>query len=691
MNNAQHINKADATGLDPQLCRYITTPIYYASGQPHAGHFYTSLIQQIMKSHHIAAGRHVLTLTGMDEHGEKIAEKALAAGMAPQLFVDGLKDQWQGQWRRFGMECDVFLRTTSAAHKATVQQIFEHCKAKGDIYFGEHEGRYCVDCEEFLTETQMDSDKNCLVHKRQTEIRREGNYFFRTTRYRDAIRSLVESGQLTRSRRYAAELLGMLAGLDADLSVSRPKTRTDWGIELPFDTNHVAYVWFDALPNYVTGVGGLDAARTSPYWHNAIHVLGKDILRFHGIYWPAMLMSLGLPIPELVVHGWLLDSGHKMSKSLGNVISLDAIHDGYGKDAFVNTVFRMVNPGEDMEVSEELVIERYNADLANGVGNLLSRTVTLALRAFGGAYPETQASRFGAPETEVFEEAAKAVGTCFDAMEEVRFSDALRAIWGVVSATDRYLTRMKPWELIKGPVSPDDPAHEQICRILGTACAALRTVGLLAHSFFPEKMLELLRCLGEDTRTAADFYVRAKIFLPGEAGRRIGEPPRLFPRKETVSKAPEAAVAFPKNPSKNKAAQHDVGKDRMSAVAAAGGAASVATGISTAANISFAQFAQVEIRVGLVEKAEVVDGSDKLIRLEIQLGALGTRQVFSGIREWVKPEDLAGRRVLVAANLEPRKMRFGVSEGMVLSTEDAEGRVSPVIVADHLEPGSKLA
>jgi methionyl-tRNA synthetase len=673
--------------------RYFTTPIYYASGKPHAGHLYTTILTQIMKGHHLSAGNKVLTLTGMDEHGEKIAEKARDQGVTPQAFVDALEPQWSKAWKDFGLDFDIFMRTTSPDHIKNVQEILSRCKANGDIYFGEHEGFYCVDCEEFLTPKQMDEDKKCLIHKRKTEIRKEGNYYFRTTKYTENIRELIHSGKLLRSKRYAAELLGMLESLDADLSISRPKTRTNWGIELPFDASHVTYVWFDALPNYLTGIGGVSAAPTSTYWRNAVHFLGKDILRFHGIYWPAMLLSLGLPVPELFVHGWLLQSGEKMSKSLGNVITLESIRDHLGKDAFVNTVFRLVNPGDDIEISESLICERYNADLANGIGNLLSRTVTLAQKAFAGRYPPCSAQDLTEPELQIQQDALATVESVLSAMEDFRLADALRQIWTLIGAADRYLTLTKPWELMKFAGQTTSPEYKQLVRILGTACGVLRLAGLLAYPFFPEKMVALLTCLGESVAERNDFYQRARTFIlqdTDRAERRLGEVPRLFPRIELPEAEPQPQVSAKKSGKVESAATQTNQSGPKSGTASA-----TATGSNgspaLAANIPFDQFQKVDIRVGLVEKAEIVEGSDKLLRVEVVLGPHGVRQIFSGIRQWVKPEELAGRKVLIAANLDPRKMRFGVSEGMLLSTEGSDGKVSPVIVPDHLEPGSRLA
>lgn len=632
----------------------------------------------------MSAGRRVLTLTGMDEHGEKIAEKAKAAGLEPQAYVDGLKENWLSAWGSFGLNFDVFMRTTSSAHKQTVQDIWTYCHKKGDVYFGEHEGRYCVECEAFLTEKEMDDGGNCLIHKKPTELRKEGNYYFRTTRYKEQIRALITSGKLVRNKRYANELLGLLDALDTDLSVSRPKSRTSWGIEVPFDTNHVSYVWFDALPNYVTGVGGVEPARTSPFWSQAVHLLGKDILKFHGVFWPAMLLSLDLPVPELLVHGWILQGGAKMSKSLGNVVTLQSVQTELGKDAFVNLVFRLVNPGDDLEISASLVVERYNADLANGLGNLVSRSCGLAVRAFDGSFPDLSkfaAHTFSDREQALIGAASSLPHAVRTALDEYRTADALKETWSVIALTDKYLTEEKPWVLVKGTGEGD---LEKAQLVLALACGVIRVVGLLAYPFFPERMGDLLCYLGEDVSDRASFYDRAALFFAGTSGRLLNAHPQLFPRKEASDgPASEAGSRVEGSSSVRPESRGTGGKPPQVSQAPhdqlAGGQ-----------QISFKQFSTVQIRVGLVEKAETVEGSDKLLRLEISLGAHGLRQVFSGIREWVRPEEIAGQRVLVAANLEPRKMRFGVSEGMVLSTESADGQVKPVFVSDEIEPGSLL-
>jgi methionyl-tRNA synthetase len=367
--------------------RFFTTPIYYANGNPHAGHVYATILTSILKTHYVQRGMNVKFLTGLDEHGEAVQDKAKELGIEPQKLVDEMSVLWKNEFKRFGINNDIFIRTTDKDHIKNVSDILNYCYKKGDIYFGEHEGYYCVKCEGFLSNNERDENNYCLVHKRPTELRKEKNYFFRTSKYRNQLKEFISQGKITQQGHYINELLAMLNCLEGDLSISRPKTRLSWGVELPFDTDHVAYVWFDALPNYITGIGGLDAARTSEYWKNVHHILGKDILKFHGIFWPAMCLSLDLPLPKLLVTGWLLKDSHKMSKSLGNVVSVDQILH-YGRDMFVNYVYRVTNPGDDIDISWKYYFERYNSDLANGVGNLLSRTLTMIEKYFSKTIPK---------------------------------------------------------------------------------------------------------------------------------------------------------------------------------------------------------------------------------------------------------------------------------------------------------------
>jgi methionyl-tRNA synthetase len=646
--------------------RYFTTPIYYASGDLHAGHHYCTLLTGVLSAHYRHRGMDVRMLTGMDEHGEKIEEAAKSAGLAPQQYVDALAERWKKQMADLDLEYDIYLRTSSKEHEANVQNILQTCFDNGDIYFGKHEGDYCVGCESFLTPSQMDEQKNCLDHKRPTEHRVEENYFFRTTKYRHQVIELLKSGRLTSNQRYINELVGIAQSMESDLSISRPKSRTTWGIELPFDRKHVTYVWFDALPNYVTGIGGIETARTSPYWANCCHVLGKEITRFHLIFWPAMLLSMGLPIPRMLIHGWLLSDSFKMSKSLGNATRLDS----FGRDTFANTVLRLINPGEDLEVSIRTLIERHNADLANGIGNLLARTLGMIEKYFNKSIPSFSPAHSGETEQQLVARAEALPGKVCEAFDAFRVADALNLIWELIAATDKYISDQKPWVLARD-TSADGMA--KLGNTLAHAIGSLRVVGLLAAPFFPKKMTNLLDSIGEPSADLSGAIERARSFTAIKSGFVFGDIPKLYMRLEI----PEDVLAAESAKSSDKPAT-------------AAPAAKPAAASDASATIAIDDFLKVDMRVATVLTAEHVAGSDKLLQLRVSLGELGTRTILAGIRQWVKPEEIANRKVIVVANLAPRKMKFGTSEGMLLATDTQDGTVSPMYVGEDLKEGARL-
>lgn len=659
-------------------CRYFTTPIFYASGLPHAGHLYTAFLLDILSDHYKSRGENVLALTGLDEHGEKIERNAKEKGVTPQAYVDSLAPIWKQTFADLGIKYDVFIRTTSADHKKTVHQMLQLSFDKGDIYFGEHEGHYCVGCEAFLTPKEMDEQKNCLIHQRPTELRKEGNYYFKVSRYKDALAKYISEGRIVSQKRYQNELLSLLENLEGDLSISRPKTRTTWGVELPFDNKHVAYVWFDALSNYVTGIGGVDSAKTSPHWANSYHLIGKEILKFHGIFWPAMLLSAGLPLPKLLVNGWLLIGSHKMSKSLGNVMTADQLR-RIGRDAYVNAVIRYTNPGEDLDLSPVLILERYNSDLANGIGNLLSRTLGMIEKYFAKTIPQLNKNLMTDSEKQMQALGNALVTKVKLAFDEFRLCDALQNIWELVSAADKNIADSKPWVLAKD-MSPE--GQQKLANVLAISVAAIRSVGLTAHAFFPEKMNVLLKAIGEDVTSVS--INRANDFLDIRSGFTFDAIPRLFDRVDIDATIDELATLTP------------ISKDTNSATAETPKQKSdvsqkTAPSPLPMGNIGINDFAKIQVCVGTVINAEVVEGSDKLLKLQVSIGDRGTKQIFSGIRQWIKPEEMVNRKVLVLANLEPRKMRFGTSEGMLLSSETSDGRIYPVFVQEEFKEGALLS
>ncbi|KAB8028611.1 methionine--tRNA ligase [Fluviispira multicolorata] len=654
--------------------KYFTTPIYYANGTPHAGHVYATIMASTLKAHYEQRGAKVKFLTGLDEHGEAVQDKAKELGKTPQEQVDEMAVLWKKEFERFEINNDIFMRTTDKAHIKNVQDILNYCHKKGDIYFGEHEGYYCVKCEGFITSSERDENNNCLIHKRPAELRKEKNYFFRTSKYRDQLKELIAKGHITQQERYINELIGMLENLDSDLSISRPKSRLAWGVELPFDTDHVAYVWFDALPNYVTGIGGIEEARTSYYWKNVQHIIGKDILKFHGIFWPAMCLSLDIPLPKLLVTGWILQDSHKMSKSLGNGINVEQILH-YGRDTFVNYFFRATNPGEDIEFSWKSYFERYNSDLANGIGNLLARTLTMVEKYFANKIPNFSHNLLIEEQNEIINACNNASKNVAKAFDEFRIADALNEIWNLIALTDKHIAQQKPWELAKN----NDPENMlRLGNVIATSVAVLRVTGYLSYSFFPNKMNDLLKSIGEDISNISNSFSKSQEFFAIKSGFNLVEIPKLYARIEIAAELVKVNLGLEQNKEKSESKKVTKVENKKEILQ------------ENSNIISIQDFMKVQMHVGTVLSAENVEGSDKLLRLVVSLGTLGERQIFSGIREWVKPEEIANRKVIIVSNLAPRKMKFGMSEGMMLATDTADGKVSPIYLPENLKEGALL-
>ncbi len=508
---------------------YITTPIFYVNAEPHIGHTYTSVVVDTLARYHRLAGEQTFYLTGTDEHGDKIAEAAAAKTMTPLEFADQISGIFRSTWDEVGFSYDRFIRTTEREHQRTVQSILQKVYDAGDIEFREYEGSYCVGCERFLTDRDL-VDGRCRDHERAPELRRESNYFFRLSKYRDwLVQHIQDNPDFIRPERYKNEVLGMLredSGLD-DLCISRPKERLHWGIPLPFDENYVCYVWFDALINYLTGIGYPDAPHFNDYWCVAEHVIGKDILKPHGVFWPMMLKAAGLePFQHLNVHGFWNLADRKISKSLGNMVSPLVMKEKYGFDAFRYFLLREMSFGLDAAFSEAALIARINADLANNLGNLVNRTLNMVGRYSDGKVP--QPGKTGELEDRVSDAAARTANAVDTHVRSLEMHRALAAIFDLVNEANRYLETRAPWTAAKDPA-----LAEQVRTTLYTACEALRVIAILLEPFLPATAPAILDRLGypealHHTKLPNDAIHWGK--LPTGLVTQKGTP--LFPRIE---------------------------------------------------------------------------------------------------------------------------------------------------------------
>ncbi|UCE85383.1 MAG: methionine--tRNA ligase [Deltaproteobacteria bacterium] len=508
---------------------YVTTPIYYVNDVPHIGHCFTTIVADTLARYHRLAGDETFFLTGTDEHGEKIAEAAALRDTTPQAVADEYSQRFRATWEALGFSFDRFIRTTDPDHVRNVQAVLTRVHEAGDIDFREYEGLYCVGCERFLTDRDL-VDGRCADHERAPEPRREGNYFFRLTRYREWLAEYIRAHpDFIRPERYRNEALAMLredSGLE-DFSISRPKSRVTWGIELPFDPDHVCYVWFDALINYLTGIGYPDAPDFDALWGATQHVIAKDILKQHALFWPAMLRSMGLPpFRHLNVHGYWSVDGRKISKSLGNAVDPLLMRERYGFDAFRYFLLREMVFGVDANFTEEALVTRANADLANNLGNLLNRTLNMTERFAGGAVPSAVA--VGAPEAEVEAGARRAATAVHGAVAEFKFHDALAAIVAFASDVNRYLDARAPWKQAKR-----EGGTAAVHTTLYTAAESLRWIALLLAPFLPEAAPRILAQLGLAASVAPGSLPREDARWGAlAAGAPIARGAPLFPRIE---------------------------------------------------------------------------------------------------------------------------------------------------------------
>jgi methionyl-tRNA synthetase len=635
---------------------YLTTPIYYVNARPHLGHACTTIMADAMCRYRRLRGDRVYFLTGTDEHGERIAQVAAAAGKSPQAYADEIAGAFRETWRRLGITNDDFIRTTEPRHRKVVQEVMQRLYDAGEIYFGEYGGWYCFGCERFYTEKEI-VDGKCPDHQTALTFIKEKNYFFKMSKYQAwLIKHLEDNPDFIQPDRYRNEVLGFLREPLQDLSISRPTSRLEWGIPLPFDDKYVTYVWFDALLNYYSAVAS-GGEKTSGLWEHVEHLIGKDILKPHGVYWPTMLKAAGIPLyRHLHVHGYWSLGGSKMSKSVGNVVEAFQLTDKYGHDAFRYFLLREMNFGLDASFSEEAFVDRLNADLANDLGNLASRASTLIAAAGPVA---TVTAPVEAADREIATAAAEARAVIEQAMEEFAFQKALGGIWAFIGAVNRYVDTSAPWALAK-----DAAKRPRLERVLCTLADSLGFLGIVLEPFLPDAARKIREAIGAS----------GPLTLEAAVVGRLGSVPRvtkisgLFPRVDT--KSPSTLSPQGRGPGEGSKVEGIKGEG------------------AEGARIPITDFQKVELRVAEVLAAERVPKSKKLLKLSIRVGE-ETRTLVAGVAEHYEPAALVGRKVVIVANLEPATLMGVESNGMVLAASH-EGTVSLLTLDKDVPSGSKV-
>lgn len=653
---------------------YITTPIYYVNDIPHIGHAYTTIAADVMARYYRMAGRETFFLTGLDEHGQKVQQAAAKAGIDPQAHCNRLAPQFQNLWKKLNISNDAFIRTTDPEHMAVVQRFLQQLYDRQLIYRADYTGWYCTFDERFWTEKDVENGL-CPDCRRPVERLSESNYFFRMSQYQKPLIDYIEShpGFIKPTSR-ANEVLGFLQKPMEDLSISRPKTRLSWGIELPFDPDYVTYVWFDALVNYVSALDYLAPAQgRNTFWPATVHLVGKDILTTHAVYWSTILMALEMPLPQTIfAHGWWTADGEKMSKSRGNVINPYEMVDTFGTDAFRYFLLREVPFGQDGDFSRQAMTGRYTSDLANGLGNLLSRTVTMIERFAKGMIPKPQSST----ESELDHELKKVAQELLDTKlpdylhpARLEFNRALEAIWYLVQLADQYIDKTAPWALAKKP-----DMQSRLDTVLYNAAETLRFLAIATYPFMPTTARNLLRQLGLslDLDKSQDAPLGRWGGFP--SGTTVEKGPALFPRLEEALSKVAAASATTAHAGRTENAKRPTGKEERP---------TEDTGL-----ITIQDFQKVQLKVARVLAAERIPKSEKLLKLRVDVGT-EHRQIVAGIGAKYEPDQLVGKTIVVVANLKPAKLMGVESQGMVLAAGDKEV-MGLVTLAEDAEPGTKI-
>jgi methionyl-tRNA synthetase len=634
---------------------YITTPIYYVNARPHLGHAYTTIVADVVRRFQSMSSDRTYFLTGTDEHGDKIVRAAKKEKCTPREYVDKISGLFSSLWPELNISNNAFIRTTDPSHMAVVETILQRIYDAGDIYFSEYEGLYCFGCERFYTEREL-VDGCCPDHQTAPETIKESNYFFKMSRYQQWLIDHIEKNpDFIRPERYKNEVLAFLREPLGDLCISRPKSRLKWGITLPFDHDYVTYVWFDALLNYVSALGYPDGELYRTYWPVAQHIVAKDILKPHGIYWPIMLKAAGIPIyRHLNVHGyWNVDQS-KMSKSIGNVIEPLEMKNVYGLDAFRFFLLRDMAFGLDSNFNEEALVGRINADLANDLGNLFSRVLSMAHKYFKGVVPEPTVDAGKEMDLGLEQNSRKAIAAYAADMDTFAFHRGLAAVWEFITHMNKYVDITAPWTLAK-----NKGAHKQLDTVIYNLLEGLRIISGLIYPVMPDTAITMQRHLGLPGDD--DFYKLDRLTVWGglKPGIKLKKSISLFPRVELKDKqrqpqaeAEETAMAAPIKP-----------------------------------EITIDEFAKIDLRVATVISAQAVPRAKKLLQLEVDLGE--KRTIVSGIAGSYSPDALVGKQVIIVANLKPAKLMGVLSKGMLIAATDDAG----VIVATldkSVTPGTPL-
>jgi methionyl-tRNA synthetase len=655
---------------------YLTTPIYYTNGLPHIGHTYSTIVCDTIRRYKRMRGYDVIMTTGTDEHGVNVERSAKKAGVPESEFVAKMAAEWRALWDELGVQGDEFIRTTDLKHAHTVQWLFKQFRDNGFVYPGHYTGQYCIYDNAYV---DVKPGENCPDCGRPTETVTEANFYFKLSAFQKPLLDwYAKHSDFIQPEARRNEVLSFVEGGLRDLSITRTSIR--WGIPVPGEEPHVFYVWFDALTAYLSAVGGPQHEKTG-FWPADLHLVGKEIIRFHAVYWPAFLMAAGLPLPKQIwAHGWLLMDSAKMSKSLGNVVRPRPIVHVLGMDALRYYLLRETVFGQDGNFSYDALVQRYNSDLANGLGNLASRTAAMIEKNSGGKIPKPGALQ--PQDTALATRAQEVIGEVLEQYDKLGFSLALEEIWSLIAATDKYLTKEHPWSLGDG-----DADQQRRATILWTTAEVLRIVTALTHPVLPESTTKVWSLLGQPDQPGS-FSLDGLRWGQLVPGTPIGKSQTLFPRIEKAE-AIERMEIMEKEEQKQPSPV--TGPAATPASAPAAGGAATAAAPAAAEKIGIEDFAKVEMRVGQIKTAERIVGADKLLKLTVDIGT-EIRQICAGIAQYYEPEKLIGRKVAVVVNLAPRKLRGVESNGMIIAaTVGPEGR--PVLAGfpdEDVEIGARL-